>query len=612
MGKHSTQKFDIHEQLLKEISDFEENITIADIQEENKDRVRRAETSESGYDFNQRETIERIELYTNDTFVSGKTDSQGRRKLFLNIVSFKVAVANKQTDLDVKDFLFIPEDGGSVWGSYLMSREFKQWASENDFGRLINKINEDRNKYGTAVIKNTKDGLERIKLQDLINDQEAENLDTADYVIQVHDDMDYDDLKSFPDWDLSGLNLEFGETITVYERYGKVPKAFLKKQKGEEVEDEDYLEGVDTMAIIAKKADNQDSDGNLLFIEKVNERPFLETHNEEVDGRWLSKGEVEKQFENQVATNMAANMRRQDLEWSSKKLFQSNDPNIADNFLHEVKDGYIIEVDGDVGQVQTASESLADYQQFEQRFKSNSNKKAFTFESATGESMPSGTPFRLGAILNQSVNSHFDRKREELGLFFKNVTRDFILPTFKKEKRKKHTLTLFSGESGVGKLAREIADIKASRKIKEELLKGNLPKINPETGELVIKEQLREEMLDQDEIFMEIPDGFYDKIRTKTDIVITGESENIQSRIATLRTNFQLLQQQGDPRAQKVLEKINSLAGENLSVVAGNRRSVRRTGRRTGGGAEELEGIRPQGENPNEQPESVTSENEQS
>lgn len=605
MSKH---KFDIYSQLQDELTDFEEEKTIATTEESKKDRVRKAEESDSGYQFNQREVLEKIDLYTNDTFVSGQTDPEGRRKLFLNILNFRVDVATKQTDLDVKDFLFIPEDGGSVWGSYLMQREFKDWANDNDFGQMINRINEDRNKYGTAVVKDTKNGLEKICLQDLINDQEAESLDTADYVIQVHDDMDYDDLKEMPDWDLSNLNLDFGETITVYERYGKVPKAFLKRQKGadpEEIKEEDYKAGVDTMAIIAETKVNDKDRGNLLFIEKVNDRPYLETHFERVEGRWLGKGVAEKQFENQVAANMAANMRRQDLEWSSKKLFQTDDPNIGDQFLTQVKDGYIIEVDGEVGQVQTASTSLADYQQFEQRFKNNSNKKAFTFESATGESMPSGTPFRLGAILNQSVNSHFNRKREDLGLFFKNVTRDFILPTFKKEKRKSHMVTLFNGEAGIRKLVEEVAESRAEERLKEELLKGNV--INPRQ----VKQEVQQDLLGQDEFFVEVPDGFYDNIQVKTDIVITGESDNIQSRIATLRTTFQLLQKQGDPRAQKVLDKILALSGENLSVVAGRRKSVRRQARQTqggGGAAESLEGVQSPQESPNEQPEAAQQE----
>lgn len=602
------KEFDIYSQLQDELSDFEENITIASTKKEKKDQVRNAKKQDSGYQFNQRDVLNKIDLYTNDTFVSGQEDNQGRRKLFLNIISFRVDVATKQTDLDVKDFLFIPEDNGSVWGSYIMGREFKDWAMDNDFSDLINDLNEDRNKYGTAVLKDTSDGLERICVTKLINEQQAESLETADYVIEPHE-MDYDELREFPDWDLSGLNIEFGQEVKIYERYGKVPRSFFLKQKNraDEIEEEDYIRGVDTMAIIAEDSTDKGKDGRLLFIEKVNERPYMETHFEKVEGRWLGKGVAEKQFENQMAANMTANMQRRSLDFSSKKIFQTTDSNIADNLLTRVQDGQVLELeDGEIAQVNTSSQSLPDFQQHQQTWKQNSDKKAFTFEAATGESMPSGTPFRLGAILSKSVNSHFNRKREELGNFFRNVTRDFILPTFKKDKRKKHTMTFFAGEAGVSKLAQEIAEQEAQKRIKEELLKGNL--LDPRQA----KQEVREELLSQDEIFMEIPDGFFDKIKAKTDIVLTGESENVSSRISTLKTNFQLLQKQGDPRAQKVLEKINALAGENMSVIAGNRRSVRRGARQTqAGGAEELGNIETQQTSPNEQPESTQPQNEQ-
>jgi len=597
------KKFDLHSQLNEELQEFQKEITIASTQQGKKDRVRNLDTEEYGYTFNQHDTLQKVDHYTNDTFVSGQTDDQGRRKLFLNIINFRIDVATKQTDLDVKDFLFIPEDGGSTWGSYIMGREFKDWAVKNDFSQLINQVNEDRNKYGTAVVKKTKEGLERIKISNIINEQSAESLETADYVIEKHCDMDYDDLKEFPDWDVEQLNLNFGEKVEIYERYGKVPKSYLKRKKGEEdIEESDYVEGVETMAIIAKC--NGDEDKRLLFIEEVNERPYLETHFERVDGRWLGKGVAEKQFENQIAQNMTANMRRKDLEWASKKIFQTADPNIGDQFLHKVKNGYVLEVEDEVGQVQTASESLPDYGQNEQIWRQNSDKKAFTFEAATGESMPSGTPFRLGAILSKSVNSHFNRKREELGTFFRSVTIDFILPTFKKDKRQKHIVTFFSGETGVTKLAKELVDYKVSKRINEQLLKGNL--INPRR----VREEVREEMLTQDEIFMELPEGFYDQLMVKTDIVITGETENIDSRIATLRTNYNLMRQSGDPRAEKVLEKINSLAGENLSVVAGDRRSVRRTARQAQGAGGELEQVESPQTSPNEQPQSTQPQNE--
>jgi hypothetical protein len=60
-------------------------------------------TITDGYDFSQYETLRTVELYDNDRFLSGSTDSLGREKPFYNIVSFRKNVATRATDLDTKD-----------------------------------------------------------------------------------------------------------------------------------------------------------------------------------------------------------------------------------------------------------------------------------------------------------------------------------------------------------------------------------------------------------------------------------------------------------------------------------------------------------------------------
>jgi len=107
----------------------------------------------NGYSFSQKEILNTIDLYANSKFETGNIDSEGHQKLFLNICNFRADVAAMQTDLDVKNFVFFPDDSASEWGAYFMTRKFKQWAKDNDLGKLINETNVDFSKYGTAVIK---------------------------------------------------------------------------------------------------------------------------------------------------------------------------------------------------------------------------------------------------------------------------------------------------------------------------------------------------------------------------------------------------------------------------------------------------------------------------
>ena len=48
---------------------------------------------------------------------------------------------------------------------------------------------------------------------------------------------------------------------------------------------------------------------------------------------------------------------------------------------------------------------------------------SFTFNAITGETMPSGTPFRQVALLNQEIGSLFEYRRGEAGIFL-----NWVLP----------------------------------------------------------------------------------------------------------------------------------------------------------------------------------------
>ena len=62
---------------------------------------------------------------------------------------------------------------------------------------------------------------------------------------------------------------------------------------------------------------------------------------------------------------------------------------------------------------------------------------------------------------------------------------------------------------------------------------------------------------------------FYTNIKTKFSLVVTGEETNIQKRIASLSSLYQILASRGDPRAEKVLERVFALSGESVSMFGG-------------------------------------------
>lgn len=559
-------QFNIYTQLQKEIQEFDtETINIAN--GNNDGRVKFLNSSPTGYVFSQKDTLNLVDLYYNSKYSSGEIDSEGQRKTFLNISQFRADVASKQTDIDVKNFVFIPEDDTSVWGSYFVSKQFRAWAKRTYLGELVNEVGIDYPKYGSVVVKKVGSELERVPLKTLRMQQDAKDLATARYVIEEHKDMTLADMKANKGWDVEHLDMRFGDKETVYERYGEVPLAWFKEQMDQEVKEEDHDETIDVMVVTTLRPGKtaEEAAGNLLFLEKITKRPYEEAHWKRQDGRWLGIGEVENQFENQVMRNMIANMRRRGLLWASKKIFQSTDTEVAKNLVKEVRDGEVIKIgpNGLISQVNMSTQALGEFQSFENELENNSNQKSFTFDVATGETLPSGTPFRLGVLLTNAVNSHFALKRENLGLFWKRVIQEQVYPEFKKQNRREHVIPLFSDEEGVNNLKTALIKIHANEEIKKVLLSGRLPN----SEEILAK--TTEEIESRRELFMKIPDGYYEDLKASISLVITGEDIDIPKRIETLTNLYNILSQKGDPRADTVLDKILALTGENSDALGG-------------------------------------------
>lgn len=563
--------FDIFGQIAKEIKSFEQDyIHIAGVKGDDSNRY--LQKGNNGYQFSQYQLLNIIDLYYNSKFETGEIDSEGQRKLFLNICAFRADVASKMVDLDTKDFVFIPDNSDSKWGAFFIQKEFKDWAKRNYLGELINDTVENYPKYGTVVIKKCGKTLERVPLRNLYNQQDAKDLQSARFVIEIHRDMTLDEMNEYPDWDTSGLDLDYGKTTTVYERYGTVPLKFYNEYVGKSTPDSQDDENIDVVCIctLTPKEEGQKGDtGTILYMEKITERPYLEVHWKKQDGRWLGIGEVENQLENQISRNMIANLRRRALLWSSKKVFQSPDDTLPKNLVRNVKDGDVIRImpNGNITQVDMSSREIGEFQSTEEIWEKNSDQKSFTYESATGESMPSGTPFRLGVILSNAVNSHFGMKKEKLGLFWKRIITEFVFDIFKKENSKKHTLTMFGTEKGINDLRALAVDIEMNKRLTDWAM-GETDKVYDWEA---VKKGLQDTYQNKSHLFVEIPDSFYDDIKHHIELVITGEEIDVASDISSLTTLYQTMLQSGDPRAEQVLQEIFALRGKNLEAMIGKK-----------------------------------------
>lgn len=571
--ENKDEGFDIFGQIAKEIEDFKRNkIRIAGNENTEDARYLRKETR--GYLFSQHDTVNLIDLYYNSKFETGTIDSEGQRKLFLNICAFRSDVAAKMVNLGTKDFTFIPDDSGSKWGTYFITREFKDWARENYFGETIKDFVENYPRYGTIVSKKVGDRIERVSLRNLVNQQDAKDLQTATHVIEMHPAMTLAEMQTYPDWNTKELGISFGDEEMVYERWGYIPADFYYKAiKNEDVPAGEEDKVFDSVVICTLKkvkttrGEKKKYTGTILFGEKVTERPYRECHWKRQDGRWLGIGEVENQFENQISRNMVANMRRRSLLWSSKKIFQSSDDTVNKNLIRDVKDGDVLSIGQgmNITQIDMQSRSAGEFGNTEEVWEKNSDQKSFTYEVATGAALPSGTPFRLGVTLTNAVSSHFGMKKDKLGMFFKKIVIEDVLDIFKKELSDEHTLTIFGTESGINDLKKIAAEMEYNKRIFQWAMSDStdIPDFDG------IKSAIETGYKNKSHLFLNIPKDFYENIKHHFELTITGEEIDTNTKIQSYTQLYQFMAQSQDPRATQVLDKIMELTGENLEAVLG-------------------------------------------
>lgn len=533
------------------------------------------------YLHSQKELLADIDFAYNSVYKNGKYDKQGQRKLYINIVRFYTQVAVKNTDVDTKNFVFTPTDytTENIWSIWFMSRQFKTWVRDSGFAKTINDLNYDFNKYGTCVSKRLRNDIVRVRLNNIKCDQSAETLlegiRGGTPFVEAHE-FSYVQIQDYKGW--KPVKYYKGKRA-YYEVYAYVKKQDFLLMHGD-ITEKEYDHSDESMTFVMAMMMpsgkyNEDKrkkyNEEILFIEELDECdfPYDEAHSEKQDGRWLGIGNVEKQLENQIARNSTVNLRRRSMLWSSKKIYQSQGDAVNKNLIKEVEDGQVLQVgtNGLISEVNTATRSLADYRQDEEVWDENSQKQAFAFESATGESFASGTPFRLGAMLSNSVMSYFDKQREIFGLFLKDTFYQQIITIFQ-NRAKDDIVSIAQTEEGY-KLIKEmfvnleVDDYYCKIALDPKTLDAD---IVPSVDE--VRAEIDKKMIKSPYLFVNVQKKIYKTAKARLDLNLTGESQDSADK-ETLTTLYTELSRKGDPRAERVLEVLLGTMGKNLKSIAG-------------------------------------------
>ncbi len=568
-------KFDIFAKLNEEIDDFDNGGYYIAGQPKSEVQYKNSRKGEKGgYYYSQKDTLEAIDLASASKFKTGIKDEEGQRKTYLNIVNFYRDVMKMKININVSNYIFEPRSLDFTWPVYLMGRQFNIWCDEHSYDDQIDEYGHDLSTYGSTLAKKLRDCTERVPLRTVRITPSAKTAyhaaSSGGYVL-LENSYHYNEIKQYPGWKKDGLSKT--KSYNCFERYALVPESMLKDQAWktnngivENMSDDEEMVLAQAILLPEEKEKNKYSKGKILWMEKLDEQsfPLEECHAEKVDGRWLGRGEIEKQLENQIARNLTANLRRRGLLWSVKKIYQSTDEEVQSNLVMEVRDGQVLKVkpNGQISQVNTGSQNLGEFASDEQNWKENSQQVAFAFNVATGENMPANTPFSLGVLLDRAVTSHFTMIRKTYSNFLKRSFFDQLIPIFKEEYDEEHTQQIPLGSTEIESLKESMITFHTNLRIFEAVISGS------KVSEDRIRQDILSEMARTPYLFIDIPQGFYKNANAFMKLNI---DDDIGPDITSLTTLYQALLAKQDPRADQVLKMIFAKQGKALDALAGTR-----------------------------------------
>jgi len=285
-----------------------------------------------------------------------------------------------------------------------------------------------------------------------------------------------------------------------------------------------------------------------------------------IEGRALGLGITEILFDLQIRRNEMGNQKADSMRITSKTLFQTQDQNIDGNILTDLLNGDIITNDQPITQIDTTERNLGAYAQEENNIKQDTRDLTSSQEILTGESLPSRTPFRLGALQLQQASKLFEFIKENNGIFVQEVFEEWVLDRFERDINKDFVFEIYDH-----KTLRAVVEADVNRR-----LNNAIAKIVLSTGAYPTKDEvsfIKEALMgDADKPqFVEIIKGYFKDFQKTLYIDVTGEQHNTAQEVETMTNMMQLLAQNPqimqDPQLRDFLMAIAEKTGIDPSVL---------------------------------------------
>ncbi len=525
------------------------------------------------------EKISIIDAYINSQHISGKEDSLGREKPFFNIVLMAAYSWYKTTDLDRKHIRFTPTSSKQRLKALIATIKLRNWMRDTDFGSFLNEWGWKAVLYGSVVSKFIEKNGELIPSViswdrlicdpvDFDNNIKVEKLyfTPAQLRQQPYDqDKIEEAIEKFGEnrENIDNENIDIkNEYIGIYEVHGNLPLSLLT---GREEDETEYRQQMHVIFIQDNKKDERKRIEINLYSGREAKDPYHITHLIKQEGRTLSIGVVESLFDSQWMVNHYAKQSQDQLDLASKLITQTSDPQfLGRNLLSNVETGSVLitKQDQPIGQVNTQSHDIPQILSNLDLWKGIGRDISGVHEAITGKQPPSGTPYRLQAMLGQEARGLFDIMRQNKGLYLKEMMRKYILPYFKKTLKDTDEIVAFLD----GEELEQFDELSLPGRIQQELMARLSSNHIPTREELMMSVEQQNNQLgnlrvvkpsDSDKTWA---DYFKDLDMDAMEIEITGESRDKSAIMQSLSTLLQTIMPNpealSDPNIKKIVNKI--------------------------------------------------------
>ncbi len=549
----------IWQQLHKDLDDFNQEITIAD-----------------KFTFKQRDIVsDCIRLY-NSKYKGGAEDTEGFRKYFKNILRNPCLVTSKAIAFDVSNIQVVAKPGSSKRMAWIFDRDFKYWVKTTGYTKIHGRIFEELPKFGSVVLKKAKGGYHFVDLRNLAVEQQADDLRSAEYVIEQHFYTPAQLRKT--GWDKDKIEEVVakhrnGEEpyIRVVERRGELPESIVKEGGDEEkyVYACVYAYMPENISLSrSKEMPTQASGGIVIDIYEETEDmfPYREFHLEKIPGRWLGVGVVEINTDPQIRTNEITNLRAKSSFFASLNVWQTRDNTIDANLRNDVQNGQILKVLDRIERVPTEERNTYAWAEEEGGWARSRDENSMTYDVIRGERLPGNTPLGSAQLAAQMSMSYFEGIRKKIAADLKKFIREDVVGDFLAHNKLEHYVKL------AGEDYDKWVDLIIVQKTKLELLdyilfqKGRIPS---QAEYDIIKSVVTEKARVGKDVELSIPKNFYKDFDYDIDIVITGQERNTIAEAQNTQLVMQMIQQDSevltDPRKKRAFARILDALGLNIT-----------------------------------------------